>query len=217
MGQYVVGIDLGQASDYTAICVLERLPPQMVTEKQPVKMGPDTFMKTVTVEKPPHLHCRQLARVDLGTKYPEIVRKAKAMLATPQLEGATLVVDGTGVGRAVIDMFREAGLRPLAVHITSGATVHFDKGYWYVPKKDLVAAAQVPLQDRRLVFTNASQWNDALTREMQAFKIKITESANDTYGAWREGENDDLIFAVMLAAWAAQRMRPRKPARMISY
>ena len=216
MGQYVVGIDLGQANDFTAISVIERLP-QVVTEKKPVRMGADTFMKTVTAEKPPHLHCRQLGRADLGTKYPEIVRKTKAMLETPQLDGAVLVVDATGVGRGVVDYFREAGLRPVAVHITSGATAHYDNGFWYVPKRDLVSAAQVPLQDKRLVFTQTSELNETLVREMQAFKIKITAAANDTYGAWREGEHDDLIFAVMLASWAAQRIKPRTPPRSREY
>lgn len=206
MVKFVVGVDLGQAADFTAISVIERIPvfvDEMVYKR-------DTYPKMVKIEKPPYLHCRQLARAERGTKYPEIVRKTKTMLEMPQLRGAVLVVDGTGVGRAVIDMFREAGLRPVAVHITSGTTAHFEDGYWYVPKRDLVAAAQVPLQDKRLVFTQDSPLNETLVREMQSFKIKITESANDTYGAWREGENDDLIFSVMLASWAAQKFKPKK-------
>jgi hypothetical protein len=208
MVKFVVGVDLGQATDYTAISVVQRVP-VFANELVKGKHGTD-YTKMARVEKPPYLHCRQLARAEIGTKYPEIVRKTKAMLETPQLRGALLVVDGTGVGRPVIDMFREAGLRPVAVHITSGTKIHFEDGYWYVPKRELVAAAQVPLQDKRLVFTQDSPLNETLVREMQAFKIKITESANDTYGAWREGENDDLIFSVMLASWAAQRIKQRK-------
>jgi hypothetical protein len=216
MGHYVVGVDLGQSQDHTALTVVERIP-QFAMKPRRQAVGSVTILVEERIEQPPLLHCRQLGRADLGTKYPEIVRKVKAMLGTPQLKDATLVVDGTGVGRAVIDMFREAGLRPLAVHITSGATAHFEDGYWYTPKRDLVAAAQVPLQDKRLVFTQASELNEVLVKEMMDFKIKITAAANDTYGSWREGQHDDLIFSVMLACWAAQRFKPRQKTRSHEY
>lgn len=209
MGQHVVGIDLGQTADFTAISVIERLPKFEEQQKRVTKYGV-SFYKTVKVEQPPHLHCRQLQRVELGTKYPVIVAKTKAMLSLEALRGALLVVDGTGVGRAVIDMFRAAGLRPIAVNITGGSSVHFDEGYWYVPKRDLVAAVQVPLQDKRLLFAQESEFNEVLVKEMLDFKVKITESANDTYGAWREGQHDDLLFSVMLASWAGQKFKPRK-------
>lgn len=213
MGEYVVGLDLGQAQDYTAIAVVERVA-QFVREKQTIRGS--TFTETVKVEQPPLLRCRQLARVELGTKYPDIVKKAKAMLEMPQLKGATLVVDGTGVGRAVVDMFRAAGLQPKAVQITSGSTVNQEKGYYYVPKRDLVAAVQVSLQDKRLTFAQESPLNEVLVKEMLNFKVKITESANDVYGAWREGQHDDLIFAVMLATWWAQYRKNPRQARSIN-
>jgi hypothetical protein len=218
MGEFVVGLDLGQAGDYTAIAVVEKVG-QFETEQQTVREGAITYTKPVQVELPPHLYCRQLARADIGTKYPQIVRNTTAMLAMPELEGATLVVDGTGVGRAVIDMFLEAGLKPKAVHVTSGTNSHFENGYWRVPKKDLVAAAVAPLQDKRLLFTATSPLNEILAKEMMNFKIKITEAANETFGAWRSGENDDLIFAVMLACWWAQRTVKRNavPASAGSY
>ena len=36
---------------------------------------------------------------------------------------------------------------------------------------------------------------------LEAFRVKITEAANETFGAWREGQHDDLLLAVALAAW----------------
>lgn len=213
MVKYVVGIDLGQAADYTALSIIERVPQHGWGEKRVkvTRFGATQQVKVEgEIELPPKLYCRQLARIELGTKYPEIVSKTKAMLKTEELRGAVLVVDGTGVGRAVVDMFRAARLNPVAVHITSGNAIHRTNGYWYVPKRDLVAAAQVPLQDKRLLFANKSPLNETLILEMQNFKIKITEAANDTYGAWREGDNDDLIFSVMLASWAAQYFKPRQ-------
>ena len=34
--------------------------------------------------------------------------------------------------------------------------------------------------------------------------MKVTESANETFGAWRDGQHDDLVLAIACAAWAAE-------------
>lgn len=204
MSNFVVGVDLGQSQDYTALSVVEKLP-QWATEPQVRREGNMTYTRQVQVEKATHYHCRHLERYELGTLYPTIVDKVSALLQTPALRGAKLVVDGTGVGRPVVDMFRKAGLNPIAVLITAGDTVNVEGGYWRVPKRDLVGSVQVALQDKRLKFADTLALASTLVTEMLNFKVKITESANDTYGAWREGQHDDLILSVMLAAWWAQR------------
>jgi hypothetical protein len=40
------------------------------------------------------------------------------------------------------------------------------------------------------------------------FQVKITAAANEVFGVWREGQHDDLVLAVAIAAWLAERMRP---------
>ena len=49
-----------------------------------------------------------------------------------------------------------------------------------------------------------------LIRELETFRVKITEAANETFGAWREGQHDDLLLAVALAAWAGERALPHE-------
>src|SRR5665213_190738 len=106
-----MGVDLGQIADFTAICILER--------------------KDVTIPKPrPHIEhtydLRYLERPPLGTKYPAIVEQVIGLLDKPPLSRQTtpLCVDRTGVGRAVTDMFTDAGLRPHAITITGGDAVN---------------------------------------------------------------------------------------------
>ncbi len=72
-----------------------------------------------------------------------------------------------------------------------------------VPKRDLVAIVQVCLQNNRLKI--AEQLKDAATlaRELQNFQVKISDSAHDSYGAWRTGTHDDLVLAASLALWTA--------------
>ena len=103
--RYVVGADLGQAADPTAICVLhcygEREDPT-----EPILQ---------------RYHVRHLQRMPLGMSYPAIVQDIGMLLQRPPLSGtAELVVDESGVGRAVTDIFRQAGLKPIGVTITGG-------------------------------------------------------------------------------------------------
>jgi hypothetical protein len=202
MGNFVVGLDLGQAQDYTALCVVEHLLPKADAEEDPPFYLRD--LVAAPLWQPNQYHCRHLQRFKLGTRYPEIVSEVANILRSPQLRGAALVVDGTGVGRAVIDMFVDAELNPIAISITGGDTVTRDGSYYRVPKRDLVGAVQVPLQDKRLKFADSLRLVPTLIEEMLAFRVKITDTAHDTYGAWREGQHDDLILAVMMAVWWLQ-------------
>jgi hypothetical protein len=42
-------------------------------------------------------------------------------------------------------------------------------------------------------------------------RVKTTPSGNEQFGAWRQGEHDDLVFAVALASWAVKKRYPKKP------
>jgi hypothetical protein len=100
--RYVVGCDLGQSSDPTAICVLEH--------QQGVLDPNNEFERhTGLGEKPQtpaeRIHCRHLERLPLGLSYPTVVQHLKDLMARPPLNGdgqikpAELVVDDSGVGR----------------------------------------------------------------------------------------------------------------------
>jgi len=47
-----------------------------------------------------------------------------------------------------------------------------------------------------------------LIRELSAIRIKVSLAGHDTYGAWREGELDDLVLAAALACWRATKKEP---------
>ena len=212
---FFIGLDLGQAADYSALAVLERIIPQAPA---PASYGTHELWRDgqpiapPRTPLPPVYHGRHLERFPLGTPYPKIIEGVTARLATPALQGATLILDATGVGRPVVDMFRAAGLKPVPVTITGGeAVTRTDDGYWHVPKRDLVGAVQVLLQSARLKFAAELPLVQTLTQELLNFKVKISaQTAHDSYGSWRENEHDDLVLAVALAAWYAG----RKPQRV---
>lgn len=187
---YVCGLDLGQVSDPTAFAVLER---------------------TTRPDGKQLLRVRHLHRFTLGTPYtPGIAEGTRSILANPPLAGCLLAVDQTGVGRPVVDLMRTmrfpATLIP--VSITAGATVRFDEAdlAWHVPKKDLVGCLQVLLGTSRLQIAPKLELARVLQKELLAFRVKVTQAGNETFAAWREADHDDLVLAVALAAWLAERM-----------
>jgi hypothetical protein len=40
--------------------------------------------------------------------------------------------------------------------------------------------------------------------EQLNFQVKVTKAANETFGTWREGRNDDLVLVIACTAWAAE-------------
>jgi hypothetical protein len=191
-----LGLDLGQARDYTAIAVVERL------ADRPFEHQPEEAPRSHR-----RYHLRHLERCKLGTSYPDVVGRVKTLLRTDELRNKTwLVADATGVGRPVVDLLRQAGLRPEAVTVHGGGQLTRDPvtNFLSVPKRELVSAAQVLLQSDRLKFAAGLPEVKKLVSELLSFEVKITEGGHDTYGAWREGAHDDLVFAVALAAWYAE-------------
>lgn len=206
MSHHFLGLDLGQAHDPTAIGIIERVDPP-APELQGVEVWGAPSKPKHLREKPVY-HLRHLERLKLNTSYPDVVRYVLALMATPQLARQTeLVVDATGVGRPVVDLFVSAGLKPTAITIVSGSAVTRDGRNWRVPKRDLVVNLQVLLQAERLKVAEGLPEGPAFVRELEAFKVKVDAvTAHDSYNA-REGAHDDLVLAVAMAAYAARSQR----------
>jgi hypothetical protein len=113
---------------------------------------------------------------------------------------AQLIIDITGVGKALFDMAVEQNLNPIGVVIHSGFEIHrkpYDSVVT-VPKLRLVAELDKHLQTGDLfVHESLKDW-PALRRELLAFRPEITRGGTETWNA-RSGEHDDLVIALGLA------------------
>ena len=211
---YLIGLDLGQAADYTALTIVER---HKMPVGEPELRDGKPYQKTE-----PHFHLRYVERFPLGTPYPDVVERVRHV--TEELKKTasgrlSLVVDKTGVGAPVVDMLKEAklGVRLVSVTITGGAEVHEDGLQFTVPKRDLASTLQVLLQSGRLKFAARLPFRDVLERELQNFKVKINVSTgHDSYEAWREGDHDDLVLALALAVWYGANKRGRPGPHMVT-
>ena len=176
---YVVGVDLGQAQDFSTIAV-------------------DEYDGTHQV--------RHLERIPLGQSYNNVATRIGRVVEA--LPSPRLVVDATGVGRAVIDMLRGEGLAPVPVSITAGQKARVTPAGCWVPKRVLVRPLVGAFEDGRVKVAKGLPYADALVGELAEFKVTVNAAGHDRYEAARG--HDDLIIAVALAVWFAE--GPGRPA-----
>ena len=182
---FILGADIGRATDPTALAVVQH------------DRG--------------RLAVRHLERVPLGTPYPETAQRIGTVLhALPSR--ADLVIDATGVGRAVVDILRADGLMPIAVTFTAGKVARGGPDGCRVPKRDLVRVLAGALEDGRLQVARSLPEADVLVQELVAFSRTVSASGSDSYAG--RGTHDDIVCAVAVAVWwaaaSALALRSRK-------
>ena len=209
-----LGLDLGQAADYSALAVVEEpiyAPPfggwvsgaSLDAEQRRSYERLAYEWQQLAPGKPP-LWLRGLHRYPLRTPYPDVVADVLRRLGGRDAyrPDAVLVIDGTGVGAGVVDLFRYGDLpcelRPVIIH--GGVKVVIDRGL-HVPKRDLIGAVQVVLHTGRLQVARQSDVTDLWAKEMQNYQMKLTDSGHDTYNARGDSRHDDLVLGVALAVW----------------
>lgn len=184
MINYYLSVDLGQANDYTAISILE-------------KNDNRGFI-------------RHLERLPLGTPYPDQVTRIKGLYQELLKFRTTpvIVVDFTGVGRAVSDLLTKERLPHIKLTITGGNEPHIKGDEWHVPKQELISALLVSFQTGQLRISEQLPLADTLIKELINFKMKLnTKTKNISFEA-REGTNDDLVLSLSQACYISGLGKP---------
>ena len=184
MGAVTVGVDIGQRRDPTAIAVVEQ-----------ERRSSET-----------HHIARHLERLPLGTSYPAVAERVAEVVrgvhTATSGEAPTLYVDATGVGTPIVDVLRAASVgdlaRVVAVFFNHGDRRKVERGEVKLGKAWLVSRMQALLQSKLLHLPRTAE-AEALGKELLDYEIRVTEDANDRYGAFRVGAHDDLVTALGLA------------------
>jgi hypothetical protein len=193
----VIGVDIGQKRDPTAICVAS------------------AEYRREAGRHECHFVVRHLERLPLGTSYPAVVQRIAgiAALASGKAGGSPVIfVDATGVGQPVVDLLRERApdLVVVAVILTHGdQRSHENRREVRLGKAYLVSRLQSLFQTGRLHLPKTAE-AQALAAELRAYEIRVDENANDRYGAFKVGTHDDLVTALGLAAQSD----PPRPAQI---
>lgn len=216
--KYLFGLDLGQTNDFTAVIVVERLQnvytEQVNTARDPhFSTGSD--WATRRTFDPATYHVRYIERMR-NLPYPVMVERVKHLILQPEIaDRYMLVLDRSGVGRAVYDLFETTDLHSYGITITGGATDTPGRKAANVCKANLVATVQVLHQAAnpdRLQYVRGLADLVLLRAEVADFRVKVSKAQTETYAA-REGQHDDLILGLALALWFGETCgNPQKQA-----
>ncbi len=197
---FIIGVSLGIGIQPTAIAVVEQI----------IDSGGNWLAKTRALE------LRHLERLPAQTSYPDTVERVATLLSSPEIdegEGcgeASVVLDVTGSGRAILELFKRSNIRVVTVSIVGAGVreeqVEFDD--WRLPKVELVGTLRVAYETERLRMAKSLELVPDLLNELREFKMRPPRIDPNDPESWRENEFDDLIFAVGLAAWRASRIVP---------
>ncbi|MEM8997896.1 MAG: hypothetical protein AAGF23_24155 [Acidobacteriota bacterium] len=150
-----------------------------------------------------HWAVRFLEKLPAGTRLPDIIKRLTEIVgncvkhhdSAPQV-----LVNSTGIGTPVIDHL-ESLIEDAWFH-----TVYFNQGDRRVEEDDdtvilgkayLVSALQTALQTERLHLPRKDEF-DRLAEDLLKFEIEVPHDANERYGAFPVGSQDELVTALGL-------------------
>lgn len=195
--KHVLAVDLGQSNDPTAIAVIRH------QEHDQFNTDLTTLDARGARERVESFVVRYLNRLPLGLSYVDQVAEVRRYLGRPPLnKGCELVIDETGVGRAVGDLFDSAGMEPTRVTITAGEKQSgFTSGRrWHVAKSLLVSHLDARLHTNELRFLSKMSEAGPMKEELKDFRRKVSAAGRSTFEA-RVGKHDDLVLAVAIGLW----------------
>jgi hypothetical protein len=155
-----------------------------------------------------------------GMGYEEMADRILTVMSNPRLKlNTTLLVDGTGVGEAAVELMRKRGLYPIPIIFSGGGEArerYADIGEVFnknklsgarvlkeisVPKEDLVTAGAVLLGQGR-VRAAPGRWTEQFKTQLAKFKGRVNEKTGRMkYEAETEGDHDDMVVCYLMGAW----------------
>jgi hypothetical protein len=135
-----------------------------------------------------------LERLPLGTSYSLVAERIDVVA---RAAGASIALDATGVGRAVVDLLRARGQHPLAVTLHGGQLVRRNANGASIPRRMFLRPLVAAVEQGRLRVAQGIPGAAAFADELLAARQRGL--ATEARGA---GHHGDLLIAISLALWA---------------
>ncbi len=179
---YIISLDPAQLHDWSAVAVVD----------MQYRQGESRFGYDLVA-----MNRKQ------GLPYDQIVDWVVGVCKNPAFNRQSppkFLLDATGVGVAINDMFRAKGTRPIAITITPGngitrigPDVHLGKARLIGKFLGAFDAGKVHVNPNMPIWPRVEQ-------EMLAFRAEMSDQGRVKFDA-SEGENDDMLFALAMAVW----------------
>jgi hypothetical protein len=195
--RFWVAADLGQANDYTAVCVIEdeQLP---VLDDGKCILGP----RSLTV-----VHADRFRGVSYVSVVDFLVRMKNAV---PFGGKSQLVIDGTSLGRVVSDMMSDQGVPHIAIQMTAGSEWRRSGKYVNASKSLMIENTAVLFATGELNFAPELELKADIEADLGSFTLTETSAGNQVISQNRSaGGHGDLGIALVVGAFAAQYLKPQ--------
>ncbi len=153
-------------------------------------------------------------------RYEDMRLSFMRLIRRPELrDNCDQLVDGTGVGDAVIEDLRHDGAFPISIVFTNGGRAHpvyaeigqvfgeqkagelslmHTVKEWLVPRRDLVADGALILEQGRLAVAAGIKHRAAFEAQLTGFTLNKKKMK---YEAESEDLHDDIVVNFLMAAW----------------
>jgi len=220
MKEYIVSVDIAKKADYTGVQIFRQVP--LIREGKKLLGQRDMKMTKYDLV--------YMTKIQ-GLNYNVVAEKILRIITLDNLLGnSDLIVDGSGVGEAVIDIMRGLNMNPISIVFTGGdltrevydtisnvfsnssATLGGMKVLKQinVPKKDMVDCAVVALQQGLIRLSPNIKYREEFLDQLSKFKGKINEKGNVRYEADKESTHDDLVACFLMFCWWQHYNQPRE-------
>ncbi len=188
----LIGVDVGQRAEPSALCVVE------IEDRS----GPHGTQV--------HYVVRHLERFPIGTEYPALADRVAQVASGASMRGAHglhVYLDATELGEPVVELF---SVRVREAPVVAVSFIHRDRRHAIrhdevqLGKVFLVARLQALLQVGCLHLPRTAE-AERLAADLLEFEIQVAEEPNERYRAVKLGPREELVMALGLAS------QPRPP------
>lgn len=195
--RYWIGADLGQANDYSAICVIK-------DQQLPIYDG---IRVTLGARNRTIVYADKFR----GVSYVDVVDHLIKLRNAPPFGGKSeLVIDGTSIGRVVSDMLWEQGVDHAAVQMTGGQEWRRSGRYVNASKTLMIENLAVLFAAGELTFAHDLQLRKEIEEDLASFTTQTTAAGNQIITQSRNASgHGDLGIGLIVAGFASQYLSER--------
>lgn len=203
---YVVAQDIAKSIDYTTTVVHQVKPEALVTSGLQES-------RIFTFED-------EVFRDKVQLKYTELPQYTKELMSSLDLsDRSALLIDMTGVGAAIYDMYDSFGLDPLGIVFSSGNASNIHSGrksksifgtvtHISVPKPDLIASLKLSVEQGRLRMAKGLRYAEEAENQFRHFVGKFNETTKKVKMENDSPEvHDDFVVTEAMCAWYIHHMK----------
>ena len=206
-GTILIGMDLGQLQDYTAISVV-----RVIETQTPVTLEDNPNRRHKAYDKFMTYQVLHLERFK-GKTYSQALDRVAIVMDHPSmfLDAKELILDASGLGQPVLEMAYSRDFDSVTgVVITGGEQARYNDGKYHVPRTELISCLVSVFQSQRITIAGDLEHKDILIGELSSLQVKKRPSGHEAYESAKATEHDDMVLSLGMAIWLSEKQNTQE-------